>query len=122
MQMQYVSTGDLVKRWKYTRQGVNVLAKKPEFPPPAFKINDGRLPVWELAAIEEYERDRPELHSEGAKQQKIKGFFLAIQKGTKNEGGLPDGNTPKKPVGSTEITPLEDWLNQPAQPTGKGKR
>ncbi len=114
--MQFVSTGDLVKRWKYTRQGINVLAKRPDFPPVAFRVNNDRLPVWELAAIEAFEKGKPELGDEAAKLFKVKGYAISIQKGDRKRAGLPDGNSPEKPVGSTEITPLEHWLEQPATP------
>lgn len=92
--MQYVSTGDLVKRWKYTRQGVNTLAKNPAFPPPAFRINLGRLPVWELAAIEEFEKGRPELGDVEAKLAKVKRIAIAVLYRDHKEADLPDGNTP----------------------------
>ena len=79
--MKFVSTGDLVTRWKYTRQGINQLSKKPEFPPPVFRLNNDRLPVWELSAIEAFERDRPELGDEHQKYRKRNGYFAAIMKG-----------------------------------------
>jgi hypothetical protein len=84
--MRFLSTGDLVTRWKYTRQGINLMAKKPKFPPPAFRLNNGRLPVWELSAIEAFERDRPELGDEHQKFRKRDGYYAAILKGDKKQG------------------------------------
>lgn len=84
--MQYVSTGDLVTRWKYTRQGINRWMKKPEFPKPVFYLNNGRLPVWELAAIELFEQGKPELGDPLAKQSKIRGYAIALQKGKPERG------------------------------------
>ena len=78
--MQYVSTGDLVTRWHYTRQGINRWMKKATFPKPAFYVNNGRLPVWELPVIEVFEKDKPELHSEAAKQFKLKGYRLTLDR------------------------------------------
>jgi hypothetical protein len=81
--MQYVSTGDLVTRWKYTRQGIHRLRKSPDFPLPAFYVNNGRLPVWELPAIEAFEKGKPELGDPWAKENKVRGYLLALLKGTR---------------------------------------
>ena len=79
--MNYVSTGDLRTRWKYTRQGINQLMKKTDFPEPIFYLNNGRLPVWELSDIEAFEKGKPELGDLSAKQSKMVGYYLARLKG-----------------------------------------
>ena len=77
MDGKFVGVADLSERWGYTRQGVHVLMKRPDFPPAAFVINQGRTKVWRVADVAEWERDKPELHSEDAKRHKVKGYFLS---------------------------------------------
>ena len=96
---QFVGTGDLVRRWKYSRQGINQWLKKPGFPPPAFTVNGGRTRVWDLSAIEAFEVGRPELGDPEEKRRKVIGYARAVAKGPegrKKRQGLPDGNTPQK--------------------------
>lgn len=80
MQGDFVGIADLVSRWGYTRQGVHLLAKRDDFPAPAFTINGGRTKVWRTSDVAAWERDKPELHSEAAKVHKVKGYFLSKQK------------------------------------------
>lgn len=75
-----VGIGDLENRWIYTKQGIHKLAGRPDFPKPVGVVN-GRTRIWRLADIVEYEKDRPELHSEKAKRLKIVGYIRAINKG-----------------------------------------
>lgn len=79
-----LGTTDLAARWGYTRQGVHQLTARPGFPAPAAMVNGGRIRVWLLADIEAFERGRPELSDEVAKQRKQRGYYLARMKG---EGG-----------------------------------
>lgn len=79
--MDLVGVGDLAERWQYTPRGVRQMIQQRGFPQPCARINGGRLFVWELSAIEEYERDRPELHSATHKKRKQVGYYLALQKG-----------------------------------------
>ena len=84
MLAEYLGTGDLCDRWRYTRQGIALLIKRRDFPPPAFRINRGRVPVWRLADIKIYERERPELGDEEAKRRKQVGYFLALLRDPKS--------------------------------------
>jgi hypothetical protein len=72
----YFGVADLAARWRYTRQGIHKLIRRPDFPPPVFTINLDRVKIWARADIEFYERDRPELGNETAKRQKIVGGYL----------------------------------------------
>jgi predicted DNA-binding transcriptional regulator AlpA len=83
--MRYLGFRDLLQRWVYTRQGLYGLIARDDFPPPAFTINQGRTKVWELSAIEAYERQHPEVTSEAAKRYKTTGYFLTLLKGTKGK-------------------------------------
>lgn len=77
----YFGLADLADRWRYTRQGVHVLAKRPDFPRPVFTINRGRVRVWARADIEAYERGKPWLGDEEAKRRKVVGYARAINRG-----------------------------------------
>ena len=83
--MRYLGFRDLLQRWVYTRQGLYLLISREGFPPPAFTINQGRTKVWELSAIEAYEREHPEVTSEAAKRYKVRGYFLTLTKGNKGK-------------------------------------
>lgn len=76
-----VGIADLTLRWGYTRQGVHKVVAGGDFPPPAAVVNGGRVRVWRLREVEAFERGRPELGDEAAKQRKQTGYFLARLKG-----------------------------------------
>jgi len=82
-----LTVGAIARRWGYSRQGVQKLAQRPDFPPPCFTFKRGRIRIWAVEDIEQYERDRPELHSQAAKILKVRGFARAIQKGRKQNAG-----------------------------------
>jgi len=82
-----LSAGALAKRWGYSRQGVQKLARRPDFPAPRFIFNRGKVRIWAVEDIEAYERDRPELHSEAAKFLKVRGFARALRKGAQQPTG-----------------------------------
>ena len=78
----YLRLGELARRWHYSKQGVQKLARRPDFPVPRITLNQGKaMRIWAAADIETYERDRPELHSEAAKIFKVRGFARALRKG-----------------------------------------
>lgn len=77
----YCGIADIVARWVYTRQGVHQMTKQPDFPAPAFTINEGRTKVWLLADIKTFEKAHPEVTDEGAKLAKVAGYRRAISKG-----------------------------------------
>lgn len=79
----WLAQADLVARWCYTRGGVWKLTRSKDFPAPAFTVNLGRVKVWALAEIEEYEKTHPEATDDLAKQRKIIGYAKAINKGGK---------------------------------------
>jgi hypothetical protein len=81
----YLRLGDLARRWHYTKQGVQKLARK-DFPRPCFTMNEGKVRIWALVDIEKYERDRRELHSEAAKLLKVRGFARARQRSAAPSG------------------------------------
>ena len=79
--MEYLGMSDLVGRWVYTPQGVRKLAKSNGFPKPAFTVNAGRVPVWELPQIEVYEAQHLELFDHRRKLRKQRGYAIAKRKG-----------------------------------------
>jgi hypothetical protein len=83
----YLGPGDLARRWHYTKQGVQKLARREDFPAPLVTVNRGRIRLWAKQDIERYERDRPELHSEAAKFLKVRGFARALRKGAQQPTG-----------------------------------
>ena len=81
MTLRLVGIGDLTARWVYTRQGVRRLSRSPAFPEPVAVINRGRTKVWRLEDIEAYERTHPEVLSEEARDEKVRGYLRALRKG-----------------------------------------
>ena len=79
-----LGVADLAARWGYTRQGIHQLAARPGFPAPAATVNGGRVRVWLLADVEEFEQGCPELGDAVAKRRKQIGFYLARMKGEKD--------------------------------------
>lgn len=77
----YLRLGDLARRWGYSKQGVQKLAKREDFPAPCFTLNHGKIRIWAVREVEAFERERPELLSEDAKLRKVAGFLRAINKG-----------------------------------------
>jgi hypothetical protein len=61
---------DLAVRWRYTRQGVHQFVNRVEFPASAATVNSGRVRVWHLADIEEFERGCPALSHKTSKRSK----------------------------------------------------
>lgn len=72
-QTLYLGTADLARRWGYTTRGVrNLVLNETDFPAPAFAVNEGRIRVWAMAAIEAWEAAHPEARSADAKRQKTR--------------------------------------------------
>ena len=85
--MRYVVFRDLLTRWVYTRQGLYKFMGREDFPAPAFTVIQGHTKVWDLAVIEAYEQQHPELTDQGAKTSKTTGYFRAILRGNQNTEG-----------------------------------
>ena len=85
--MSYIGRTDLQNRgWVYTRQGIDYLIKRPDFPKPVFTLNEGRVLVWDEAEIEEFEETRPHLFNERLKTERVKGYARAQLKKLRREG------------------------------------
>ena len=79
--VDYLGFQDLVIRWPvYTSRGLRKLVHRDSFPVPAFTINQGHDLVWHEDDISAYEHTHPEMHSEDAKQRKIRGCAAAVLK------------------------------------------
>ena len=79
--MDYLGFQDLVERWPvYTARGLRKLVRSRNFPAPAFTLNRGHDLVWHEHDIVRFERTHPEMHSEDAKQRKIRGCAAAALK------------------------------------------
>ncbi|MEO9969788.1 MAG: hypothetical protein ABJG15_08185 [Hyphomonadaceae bacterium] len=61
---------DLRDRWIYTRQGVQNVLRRPDFPIRYLTADRGRLDAWRLDDILAYELGHPELTDEAAKAVK----------------------------------------------------
>jgi hypothetical protein len=83
----YLCMRDLMQQWGYCKRGVQKLASRPDFPKPCLVLHGGRKRLWARKDIENYERDRPELHSETAKFLKVRGFARALRKGAQQPTG-----------------------------------
>lgn len=88
-QAHWLGQADLVARWCYTRGGVWKLTGSKGFPAPAFAVNCGRVKIWALSAIEEYEQTHPEVMDSYAKHQKIVGYYRAVGR------PYPEGTKPE---------------------------
>ena len=88
-QALWLGQADLVARWCYTRGGVWKLTGSKGFPAPAFVVNQGRVKVWALSDIEEYERTHPEVRDSDAKHQKIVGYYRVVGR------PYPEGSKPE---------------------------
>lgn len=77
---EHLIFADLVRRWVYTRQGLQRLRKTDdEFPKPFAKFrgtNKGSR--WRLEDVEAYEEKRPELLDDRLKKRKVARFALAV--------------------------------------------
>lgn len=79
--VDYLGFQDLVCRWPvYTARGLRKLVHRNSFPVPAFTLNLGHDLVWREVDIARFERTHPEMHSEYAKQRKIRGCAAAALK------------------------------------------
>jgi hypothetical protein len=79
--VHYLGFQDLVRRWPvYTTRGLRKLVRRANFPVPAFTLNLGHDLVWRDEDILRFERTHPEMHSEDAKQRKIRGCAAAALK------------------------------------------
>ena len=79
--MDYLGFQDLVRRWPvYTARGLRKLVRRDNFPAPTFTLNQGQDHVWREEDIMRFERTHPEMHSEDAKQRKIRGCAAAALK------------------------------------------
>ena len=73
---------DLIRRWVYTRQGVQRLKKNdPDFPKPFATYPSGRGNRWREEDVLAYEAKRPELLDATKKWRKVAGFARAKNKG-----------------------------------------
>ena len=77
---QFLGLRDLFTRWVYTRQGIYLVMRWPDFPPPAFTINNGKTQVWKRTDIEALECNHSELVDDGAKYRKVIGYMRASAK------------------------------------------
>lgn len=57
----FLGMADLVARWTYTRMGAFKVTQHPDFPAPAFTINQGRVKVWQLDQVKAFEQMHPRL-------------------------------------------------------------
>ena len=87
---EYVGFRDLLARWVYTRQGVYLVMRWPDFPAPAFEIDGGKTKVWRLVDVESFEKRHPELLTEAAKEFKRKGYYLTMMRDPKGLQRTPE--------------------------------
>ena len=81
MRKRLVSIADLARpggRWIYSRQGIGKLALTADFPVPVAIVSKGRLKVWELALIVEYERRHPEVVDPFQRRRKQRGWRVQL--------------------------------------------
>jgi hypothetical protein len=84
--MRFVGIQDLFDRWgmgwgNYTRKGIYLVRKQPDFPEPHHVVNQGKTPVWDLSDIQAYEEEHKELRNEALKKKKVASFWRAKRKG-----------------------------------------
>jgi hypothetical protein len=75
--MAYVTLADLVRRWVYTRRGLQKLIRRGGgFPAPVITDGTGRLKLWHTADIAAFEDAHPELTSEEEKRRKVRSYAI----------------------------------------------
>lgn len=84
--MTYLGFKDILRRWVYTRRGVEKMMKRGDFPAPVFALNEGRNKAWHLSDIMAFEKAHPELTSEAEKWRKVRGYQRALAKGNNGRG------------------------------------
>lgn len=84
----YLRLSDLVKRWIYTRQGIQKLARSPGFPAPSI-TGPGRLRLWESPDIDRFEETHPEVIDADAKWRKIRNAGRRALYGRRTNGETP---------------------------------
>jgi hypothetical protein len=78
-----LTQADLVRRWVYTKRGVQKLIGRGGFPAPAIIDGAGRLKLWHSGDIAVYEAAHPEVTSEEEKRRKVRGYAIANLKKAK---------------------------------------
>jgi hypothetical protein len=79
-----VGLSDIVRRWVYTRAGVqNLIKNDASFPKPVSIVNDGKTRLWMLAEIEDYERGKPWLTNEAERDRYVANKFRSFMYGRK---------------------------------------
>jgi hypothetical protein len=84
--MAYLRIADLVRRWVYTRRGIEKLIGRGGFPAPAITDGAGRMKLWHPADIAVYEAAHPEVTSDEAKRRKVRGYAIANLKKAQRGG------------------------------------
>lgn len=84
--MPYVNFSDILRRTVYTKRGLLKVAARPDFPPPAFTVGQGKIRIWHLADIEAFENAHPELTSNVEKWRKVAGYRRARERGRNASG------------------------------------
>jgi len=79
-----LSMVDIRTRWIYSRGAIWNLSQKPNFPEPVATVSNGKIKLWTLAQIAEYEKLRPELTDAIAKAHKIRWYALHMTGGEYN--------------------------------------
>ena len=84
MRERLVSIADLASepgrpgRWIYTRQGIAKLSRTRDFPAPVSIVSRGRIKVWRLAHILDFERRHPEVVSYEQRRRKRLGMKVQV--------------------------------------------
>jgi len=74
--MAYLTLADLVRRWVYTRRGLQKLIGRGGFPAPVITDATGRLKLWHTADIAAFEDAHPELTDREAKRRKVRSYAI----------------------------------------------
>ena len=69
---------DLAQRWHYTKAGVHKLAQQENFPLPIAVVCHGRIKLYALLDVQEYEKHKPWLFDVNMKEQRVKGHLRAL--------------------------------------------
>jgi hypothetical protein len=75
-----------VRRWVYTRRGLQKLIHRGGFPAPVITDGKGRLKLWHTADIAAFEDAHPELNDIQVKRRKVRGYAIANMKKARRGG------------------------------------
>lgn len=78
--MNYLGFTDILRRWVYSRRGLQKMMARGDFPAPVFALNEGRNKAWHLTDITAFEQSHPEVTSLYLKHRKVVSYAIGASR------------------------------------------